>query len=189
VVRPSRSARGRVRLLRHYVAEQIRTSVTRSTSRLHALRALSESSTIRGRVFRNHTVEPGRRGRQRRLVGARAGAGHAAAKPTGIRSTPTSGVAGTSADDARDLTQGFFTSLLERRDFEHLASGARTVSRIPAGVAPALSRQRCGSTAARRSAAGGMTVLPLAFDEAEGRYRIEPAESARRRRFLNAVGR
>ena len=27
---------------------------------------------------------------------------------------------GANADDARDLTQGFFTSLLERRDFEHL---------------------------------------------------------------------
>ena len=34
-----------------------------------------------------------------------------------------------------------------------------------------------------------MTLLPLAFDEAEGRYRFEPAESARRKRFSNAAGR
>jgi RNA polymerase sigma-70 factor (ECF subfamily) len=95
---------------------------------------------------------------------------------------------GTSADDARDLTQGFFTSLLERRDFEHLRQER---GRFRAFLLASLQHFLANDAARRRTQkrGGGMTFLPLAFDEAEGRYRIEPAESARRKRFLNAVGR
>ena len=41
-------------------------------------------------------------------------------RPTGIPCMRMSGVGGATPDDARDLTQGFFTSLIERRDFDSL---------------------------------------------------------------------
>lgn len=84
---------------------------------------------------------------------------------------------GASADDARDLTQGFFTSLLERRDFEHVR---RERGRFRAFLLASLQHFLANDAARRRTQkrGGGMTFLPLAFDEAEGRYRIEPAESA-----------
>ena len=84
---------------------------------------------------------------------------------------------GTSADDARDLTQGFFTSLLERRDFEHLRQER---GRFRAFLLASLQHFLANDAARRRTQkrGGGMTFLPLAFDEAEGRYRIEPAESS-----------
>jgi RNA polymerase sigma-70 factor (ECF subfamily) len=83
---------------------------------------------------------------------------------------------GTSPDDARDLTQGFLTSLLERRDFEHVRQER---GRFRAFLLASLQHYLANDFAQRRALkrGGGITVLPLAFDEAEGRYRIEPKES------------
>jgi RNA polymerase sigma-70 factor (ECF subfamily) len=83
---------------------------------------------------------------------------------------------GTSADDARDLTQGFLASLLERRDFEHVRQErGRFRSFLLASLRHYLSNDVAHRRALKRG--GGITFLPLAFDEAEGRYRIEPEES------------
>ena len=84
---------------------------------------------------------------------------------------------GTSPDDARDLTQGFFTLLLERRDFEHLRQER---GRFRAFLLASLQHFLANDAARRRTQkrGSGVTFLPLAFDDAEGRYRIEPEESA-----------
>jgi DNA-directed RNA polymerase specialized sigma24 family protein len=83
---------------------------------------------------------------------------------------------GTSADDARDLTQAFLTSLLERRDFEHLRQER---GRFRAFLLASLQHFLANDAARRRTQkrGGDITFVPLAFDEAEGRYRIEPAEA------------
>jgi RNA polymerase sigma-70 factor (ECF subfamily) len=83
---------------------------------------------------------------------------------------------GTSADDARDLTQGFLASLLERRDFEHVRQER---GRFRAFLLASLQHFLANDAARQRTQkrGGGITVLPLAFDEAEGRYRIEPEDS------------
>ena len=83
---------------------------------------------------------------------------------------------GMSADDARDLTQGFFTSLLERKDFEDVRQDR---GRFRAFLLASLQHFLANDAARRRTQkrGGSITFLPLAFDEAEGRYRIEPAES------------
>ncbi len=84
---------------------------------------------------------------------------------------------GTSPDDARDLTQGFLMSLLERRDFEHLH---RERGRFRAFLLASLQHFLANDAARRRTQkrGGGVTILPLAFDDAEGRYLVEPTESA-----------
>jgi RNA polymerase sigma factor (sigma-70 family) len=84
---------------------------------------------------------------------------------------------GTSADDARDLTQGFLTSLLERRDFEHVRQER---GRFRAFLLASLQHFLANDAARRRTQkrGGSITFLPLALDEAEGRYRIEPEESS-----------
>jgi RNA polymerase sigma-70 factor (ECF subfamily) len=82
---------------------------------------------------------------------------------------------GANADDARDLTQGFLTSLLERRDFRRLDQNR---GRFRAFLLASL-KHFLANDAARRGAqkrGGGVMLLPLAFDEAEGRYRFEPSE-------------
>jgi RNA polymerase sigma-70 factor (ECF subfamily) len=83
---------------------------------------------------------------------------------------------GTSPDDARDLTQGFLMSLLERRDFEHLRQER---GRFRAFLLASLQHFLANDAARRRAQkrGGGATVLPLAFDDAEGRYLVEPAGS------------
>jgi RNA polymerase sigma-70 factor (ECF subfamily) len=83
---------------------------------------------------------------------------------------------GTSADDARDLTQGFLTSLLERRDFERVRQErGRFRAFLLASLQHFLANDAARERAQKRG--GGVTVLPLTPDEAEGRYRIEPQES------------
>jgi RNA polymerase sigma-70 factor (ECF subfamily) len=84
---------------------------------------------------------------------------------------------GTSPDDARDLTQGFLMSLLERRDFAHLRQER---GRFRAFLLASLRHFLANDAARRRTLkrGGAATVLPLAFDDAEGRYLVEPAESA-----------
>jgi len=84
---------------------------------------------------------------------------------------------GISADDARDVTQGFFTLLLARRDFEHLRQER---GRFRAFLLASLQHFLANDAARRRTLkrGGQITFLPLAFDDAEGRYRIEPEEAA-----------
>ena len=84
---------------------------------------------------------------------------------------------GTSPDDARDLAQGFLTSLIERRDFEHLDQER---GRFRAFLLASLQHFLANDAARRRTQkrGGGVTLLPLAFDTAEGRYQIEPEDSA-----------
>ena len=84
---------------------------------------------------------------------------------------------GANPDDARDLTQGFLTLLIERRDFEHLD---RARGRFRAFLLASLQHFLANDAARRRTQkrGGGVTLLPLAFDTAEGRYQIEPQDSA-----------
>ena len=84
---------------------------------------------------------------------------------------------GADPDDARDLTQGFLTSLLERRDFESLR---RERGSFRAFLLASL-KHFLANDAARRltqKRGGGTVIFPLAFDDAEGRYSFEPAEPA-----------
>jgi RNA polymerase sigma-70 factor (ECF subfamily) len=84
---------------------------------------------------------------------------------------------GASADDARDLTQGFLASLLERRDFERLHPDR---GRFRAFLLASLQHFLANDAARRRTLkrGAGVTLIPLAFDDAEGRYLVEPAEPA-----------
>lgn len=83
---------------------------------------------------------------------------------------------GADADDARDLTQGFITSLLERRDFQRLHPDrgrfrAFLLASFKYFLANELARQRT------QKRGGGIHNVSLAMmDEAEGRYQIEPAD-------------
>ena len=84
---------------------------------------------------------------------------------------------GASPDDARDLTQGFLTSLLERRAFENLRQErGRFRSFLLASLQHFLSNDAAKRHALKRG--GDIPPLSLSFDDAEGRYRIEPAEPA-----------
>ena len=142
----------------------------------HILQTLSHrkvtEDSIR-RVFRDDTVERGAGGRGRGLVGRARRAGDVVRSllVSALRLHPPSGH---DADDARDLTQGFFTSLLERRDFEALRSGARPLPGVSARLAPALPRQR-RRPPPRAEARRRHQLLPLQFDDAEGRYRSSRA--------------
>ena len=84
---------------------------------------------------------------------------------------------GASVDDAGDLTQGFLVSLLERRDFEGLHPDR---GRFRAFLLASLQHFLANDAARRRTQkrGGGITLIPLALDEAEGRYLFEPAEPA-----------
>jgi RNA polymerase sigma-70 factor (ECF subfamily) len=84
---------------------------------------------------------------------------------------------GRSAEDARDLTQAFFLSLLERRDFTGLRQErgrfrAFLLASARHFLANDIGRQR----AAKRG--GGVPHLSLETGEAEGRYQHEPADPA-----------
>jgi RNA polymerase sigma factor (sigma-70 family) len=84
---------------------------------------------------------------------------------------------GTDAEDARDLTQAFLTSLIERRDFKHLdKTRGRFRAFLLASVQHFLANDAAHRHAQKRG--GGATTLSLDLDSAEGRYRVEPAESA-----------
>ncbi len=84
---------------------------------------------------------------------------------------------GAGADDARDLTQGFLTSLLERRDFERVD---QTRGRFRAFLLASLQHFLANDAAQRRTQkrGGAITLLPLVLDTAEGRYRVEPEDLA-----------
>ena len=84
---------------------------------------------------------------------------------------------GVTAEDARDLTQGFLASLLERRDFDNLRPDR---GRFRAYLLAALKHFLANDAARQRTLkrGGGAILLPLVFDDAEQRYRVEPIEPA-----------
>lgn len=82
---------------------------------------------------------------------------------------------GADPEAARDLTQGFFASLLERRDIEQVRpERGRFRTFLLASAKHFLLNEAARGRAAKRG--GGVSLLPLAFDEAEGRYQVEPAD-------------
>src|SRR5688572_24413716 len=84
---------------------------------------------------------------------------------------------GADPDDARDLTQGFLTSLLDRRHFENLrADRGRFRAFLLASFQNFLAKDHARRNRQKRG--GNVAFLSLTFDDAEGRYRFEPAEPA-----------
>ena len=82
---------------------------------------------------------------------------------------------GADPDAARDLTQAFFASLLERGDIEQVRpERGRFRTFLLASAKHFLLNEAVRSRAAKRG--GGVTPLPLAFDDAEGRYQFEPVD-------------
>ncbi len=82
---------------------------------------------------------------------------------------------GRTPDAARDLTQGFFASLLERRDFEGLhQERGRFRAFLLASLKHFLANETTRALAQKRG--GGLTPLSLEFDTAEQRYHVEPVD-------------
>jgi RNA polymerase sigma-70 factor (ECF subfamily) len=82
---------------------------------------------------------------------------------------------GADADAARDLTQSFLASLLERRSFDHLDPSRGRFRAFPL----ASLQHFLANDAARRHAqkrGGQFAVVRLEIDGAEGRYAIEPSD-------------
>ena len=101
---------------------------------------------------------------------------------------------GLDPDDARDLTQGFLASLLERRDIENVRQErGRFRSFLLASLKHFIANDAARRLTQKRG--GGEVVLSLEFDNAEGRYRFEPAEPVtpeslyERRWALTVIGR
>lgn len=84
---------------------------------------------------------------------------------------------GADPESARDLTQAFFASLLERRDIEQVRpERGRFRTFLLASLKHFLLNEAARERAAKRG--GGTAPLPLTFDDAEGRYQFEPADAA-----------
>jgi RNA polymerase sigma factor (sigma-70 family) len=82
---------------------------------------------------------------------------------------------GTDPDDARDLTQGFLASLLERNDFAGLRpERGRFRAFLLASLKHFLANDAARQSALKRG--GGLTIVALETGTAEGRYRQEPAD-------------
>lgn len=78
-------------------------------------------------------------------------------------------------DGAQDLTQGFFAQLLEKRSLKAVRrERGRFRSFLLAAVKFHLSHERERAGAQKRG--GGKPLIPLDMDEAETRYRLEPAD-------------
>ncbi len=80
---------------------------------------------------------------------------------------------GADPDAARDLTQGFFARLIEKRDY--LAADpdrGRFRSFLLAALKHYLANQRARERALKRG--GGRELLPIDFELADERYRAEP---------------
>jgi RNA polymerase sigma-70 factor (ECF subfamily) len=82
---------------------------------------------------------------------------------------------GLDPEDARDLTQGFLASLLERRDFENVSQER---GRFRSFLLASLKHYMANESARRltQKRGGGEVILSLELDSAEGRYRFEPSE-------------
>lgn len=82
---------------------------------------------------------------------------------------------GVPADDARDVTQGFFALILDRRDVARVdQSRGRFRAFLLASLQHYLANQRAHERAAKRG--GGVPLLPLEFGAAEQRFRREPID-------------
>ncbi len=82
---------------------------------------------------------------------------------------------GFGADEAQDLTQGFFAHLLEKRTLKAAEQQrGRFRSFLLAALKFYLSHERERARARKRG--GGKTPIPIDADTAEGRYRHEPAD-------------
>jgi RNA polymerase sigma-70 factor (ECF subfamily) len=83
---------------------------------------------------------------------------------------------GENADAARDLTQAFLTSLIERHDFDRLSpERGRFRAFLLAALKHFLSNDAARQHARKRGA--GSVPIPLAFNAAEGRYNVEPSDT------------
>jgi RNA polymerase sigma-70 factor (ECF subfamily) len=82
---------------------------------------------------------------------------------------------GRSADEASDIVQGFFVSLLERRDFTRVS---RERGRFRAFLLGSLKHFLANDFARRNTLkrGGGMPPVPLILDGAEDRYVREPPD-------------
>ena len=81
---------------------------------------------------------------------------------------------GESDEDARDLTQGFFCSLLERRDLARLSpERGRFRAFLLAALKHYMANERDRDRAQKRG--GGRARLSIDYDQADSRWRIEPA--------------
>jgi RNA polymerase sigma-70 factor (ECF subfamily) len=82
---------------------------------------------------------------------------------------------GASPADAEDLTQGFFAQILEKQFLEGAdsAKGKLRTYLLTALKRYSINQYRSG---ARLKRGGGVVVVPLDADEAEDRFRDEPAE-------------
>ena len=82
---------------------------------------------------------------------------------------------GRTADDARDVVQAFFLSLLERRDFSRLA---RERGRFRAFLLASMKHYLANDFGRRQALkrGGGATPCALSLDGAEDRYAREPAD-------------
>jgi RNA polymerase sigma-70 factor (ECF subfamily) len=82
---------------------------------------------------------------------------------------------GLDPEDARDLTQGFLTSLIDRQDFEGLRQDR---GRVRAFLLAALKHYLANWSARERmqKRGGGWRIVPL--ENAEGQYVAEPADRA-----------
>jgi DNA-directed RNA polymerase specialized sigma24 family protein len=94
---------------------------------------------------------------------------------------------GYSPDDVADLTQAFFTSLLERRDFEQLT---RERGRFRAFLLASLKHFLANDFARRRTLKRGSGVAPVSFRSITPRsaMRVNPPMSRRPRRSMNVAG-
>jgi RNA polymerase sigma-70 factor (ECF subfamily) len=82
---------------------------------------------------------------------------------------------GHDADSAQDLTQEFFTRLLEKDYLRDVTpTRGRFRSFLLAALKHFLSNERDRANAAKRG--GGHAPLPLEFETAEGHFRLEPAD-------------
>lgn len=83
---------------------------------------------------------------------------------------------GRSPDDASDVTQAFFTALLERRDFDQLTPER---GRFRAFLLASLKHFLANDFARRRALkrGGGAAPVSLPLDHAEERYAREPADA------------
>jgi RNA polymerase sigma-70 factor (ECF subfamily) len=84
---------------------------------------------------------------------------------------------GRSVEDAQDLTQAFFTKVLEKNYFKDARQDrGRFRSFLLASVRHFLSNQRDFDRAGKRG--GGQVPLSLEFDDGERTYQIDPADDA-----------
>src|SRR5947207_7229643 len=80
------------------------------------------------------------------------------------------------AEDARDLTQGFFAALLEKG---YLADADPDRGRFRSCLLTAISRfaSKERDKAAAQKRGGGRAILPIDFADGERRYRNEPSDN------------